>query len=231
MSKKVTMVIGAQSRLVEEIAGFLRHHGYTIQTANNLDDALAEIPATRPQIILLLTGPHPSPADIWQVCHHGRRMTDVAVLVITFDQRPEDRTIALRAGADACLTWPVDLNELLARIEALLRRGRQFTEAKKTPHFVQGDLWVDLEAREVWVKGERKDLTPREFDLLVALIECSRRRVKNDSRVLHSVWLEAGERRDILRQYIWRLRRKIEPDPRAPVYILYEPGYGYRLAD
>lgn len=230
MSKKATMIVGTQSGPVREITGFLQHHGYVVWAADRFSDALAEIPVARPQIIMLFMDWRPFPAEAWQICQLGKRMTDAGVIVITFSQGVEDRVMALKGGADTCLAWPVDLDELLARIEALLRRQKAGI-AVATSTFVRPDLCVDLDTREVWVKGERKNLTVKEFDLLAALIDCSRRQAKDDGRVLHSVWPEAEGKRELLRQYIWRLRRKIEPDPTTPEYIVYEPGSGYRLAD
>lgn len=224
------MLVGSQSEPLEAIAGLLQQQGYIVRTVDSPNDALAAMAVIRPQVILLFTGRESFSQEARRACLHAKQIAGAAVVVIIPGRDVESRAKILRSGADVCLAWPVSLHVLLARIEALLRRGRQRAEAK-TPPFVRHDLYVDFDAREVWVKGERKDLTPREFDLLAALIDCSQHRARDDRQLLRTVWPGDEGNRELLRQYIWRLRHKIEPDPTTPEYILYEPGFGYRLTD
>lgn len=227
MGGKTSLVVNsAASPAVEEIVAFLRQHGYLVRKPGGFAHALAEIPTACPQVVLLLLEDTPFPPEVWEVCRLAKRIAQAIVFAITFTDRVEDRVAALRGGMDDCLAWPVDLEEMLARIEALSRR-KTWVRARQWSH---GDLWVDFETREVWVKGERKDLTPREFDLLAALIRHARHRALDDRSLLGMVWPESGGSRGLLRQYIRRLRQKIEPDPASPRYILHEPGFGYRLA-
>ncbi len=228
--RRIVILVGRselQSR--PEIVGSLQQHGYMVQLADDFRDALAVIPATCPDVIVLFLNQKAVPASAWEVMRISRRAADAAVVVLTSSRTPKVRVAVLQGGADACLVLPVSPDVLLACIESLTRRESRRIQAGKAP-FVLHDLYVDFHTREVRVRGERKDLTPQEFDLLAALIECSRSPVADDRKVLETVFPGASGNREILRQYIWRLRCKIEPDPRAPQYILHDPESGYRLA-
>ncbi len=227
--RRIVILVGrTELQPRQEIVSRLRQSGYMVQLADDFHDALAVIPTTCPDVIVLFLNQKAVPASAWEVIRVGRRAADAAVVVLTSSQAPKVRVAVLQGGADACLAVPVSPDVLLACIDSLVRRRPRRIQAGKAP-FVLHDLYVDFHTREVRVRGERKNLTPQEFDLLAALIDCSQSPVADDRKVLETVFPEASGNREILRQYIWRLRCKIEPDPRAPQYILHDPESGYRL--
>ncbi len=137
-----------------------------------------------------------------------------------------DKIDALDAGADDYLTKPFGAGELLARLRVALRR---VSPSDSAPVFVSGDLMVDLTRRLVTVAGAEVQLTPTEYDILRALVTHAGK-VLTHHHILRQVW-GAGYEQDahMLRVNVSNLRRKIEPDPSRPTFILTEPGVGYRL--
>jgi two-component system KDP operon response regulator KdpE len=140
--------------------------------------------------------------------------------------RENDKVAALDAGADDYLTKPFGVGELLARIRAALRRSLQEVPE---PVFVSGSLKVDLTLRRVSIENEDIQLTPTEYDILRLLVTHAGK-VLTHHQILKQVWgLAYLEQPHVLRVNISNLRRKIEPDPSRPRYIITEPGVGYRL--
>jgi two-component system KDP operon response regulator KdpE len=138
-----------------------------------------------------------------------------------------EKIAALDAGADDYVTKPFAIGELLARLRAVLRRAAPATE----PVLAIGDLVVDLEKRAVSVGGRPVRLTPHEFDLL-RLLARNEGKLLTHSTILREVWGPAYQRESsYIHVYVSQLRRKLEPDPARPRYILTEPGVGYRLVN
>ncbi|RMF38430.1 MAG: DNA-binding response regulator [Chloroflexi bacterium] len=168
--------------------------------------------------------------DGWTVCERLRELSDVPIIFVTAIGKEADIVRGLEMGADDYLVKPFSPRELLARIEAVLRRARQGggtgIEARV---YKNGPLTVDLESREVRVNGKPVDLTPIEFKLLSALIR-NEGKVLTHRFLLSQVWGPAyEEERQYLKLYIWYLRQKIEEDPSHPKLIITERGVGYRL--
>ena len=138
-----------------------------------------------------------------------------------------EKVAALDAGADDYVTKPFGIDELLARLRAAMRRVDATTE----PVIQVGELKVDLEKRAVSVAGRPVQLTPHEFKLLRLLV-VNRGKLLTHSAILREVWGRAyTDESHYLHVYVSQLRRKIEPEPTRPRYILTEPGAGYRLVD
>jgi two-component system KDP operon response regulator KdpE len=149
------------------------------------------------------------------------------VIVLSAVGDEGEKVTALDAGADDYVTKPFGLDELLARIRAALRRVDGTTE----PVVEIGELRVDLAAREVTFAGTPVQLTPHEFGLL-ALLARNEGRLLTHKAILEEVWGHAyNAESHYLHVYVSQLRRKIEPEPSRPRYILTEPGAGYRLVD
>jgi two-component system KDP operon response regulator KdpE len=161
------------------------------------------------------------------VCRELRTWTSVPVIVLSVVGDEEEKVAALDAGADDYVTKPFGIDELLARLRAVLRR----VEPSPEPVLEIGELRVDLEKRAVSVAGRPVQLTPHEFALLRALAR-NEGKLLTHAALLREVWGRAyADESHYLHVYVSQLRRKIEPDPTRPRYILTEPGAGYRLVD
>ncbi|MEQ1884795.1 MAG: response regulator transcription factor [Bryobacteraceae bacterium] len=163
-----------------------------------------------------------------ETCKTVRSTSDVAIIMLTVRDSEEDKVATLDAGADDFITKPFSTPELLARIRAALRRAPMAPEtgAQKV---ALGNAVVDFPSRRVTVNSNEIRLTPKEFDLLRYLILHPNRSIPH-RELLQAVWgPDYGDEVEYLRVFIKQLRRKIEPAPEEPAYILTEPWVGYRL--
>ena len=174
-------------------------------------------------VILDIMMPGP---DGFEVCQAIRRQSDVPIIMLSARGRERDIVRALDLGADDYLTKPFGVEEMVARVRAALRRTAQ-TGAASRPPLVVEDLSIDFAARQVVLRGQEVSLTPTEYGLLTHLAVNAGRVVPHQA-LLQAVWgPEYGDEIEYLWAYIRRLRRKIEPDPSSPRYILTQPGVGY----
>jgi two-component system KDP operon response regulator KdpE len=161
------------------------------------------------------------------VCREIRGWSSVPILVLSAVGEEAEKVAALDAGADDYVTKPFGGDELLARLRAALRRS----SASTRPVVEVGGLRLDLEKRLVTMDGRGVSLTPIEYDLLRLLAE-NEGKLLTHPTILREIWGPAyGEESNYLHVYVSHLRRKIEPDPARPRYILNQPGVGYRLVD
>jgi two-component system KDP operon response regulator KdpE len=203
----------------------LSAHGYAVFEAVTGEDALQSVPAVRPDLVILDLGlPGISGVD---VARSMREWTQTPIIVLSVREEESDKIDALDAGADAYLTKPFSVGELLARIRAALRRAIG-PEAPSV--FATGELVVDVTARDVRMAGQRVQLTPTEYDLLKALV-AHPGRVLTHRQLTKAVWggLSYEDELHLLRVNISNLRHKLESNPTSPRYIVTEPGVGYRL--
>jgi two-component system KDP operon response regulator KdpE len=197
---------------------------FAIFEATTGEEALAAVAADRPDVILLDLGL--PDMDGVEVTRRLREWSQTPIIVISVREQEKDKIAALDAGADDYLTKPFGVGELMARLRAALRRSAQ-TETE--PVFETGSLVVDLNRREVLVDGRLVYLTPTEYDLLRSLVKYAGKVLTHD-QLLRAVWGTAYESEThMLQVNISNLRRKIEPNPVRPSYIITEPGVGYRL--
>jgi two-component system KDP operon response regulator KdpE len=168
--------------------------------------------------------------DGWTVCERLRELSDVPIIFVTAVGKESDIVRGLEMGADDYLVKPFSPRELLARIEAVLRRdARSGSSTIESRVYKNGALAVNLENRQVKLNDEHVDLTPIEFKLLSTFIR-NEDKVLTHRFLLSQVWGPAyEEERQYLKLYVWYLRQKIEEDPSAPQLILTERGVGYRL--
>jgi two-component system KDP operon response regulator KdpE len=204
----------------------LAREGYEVVTAGDGEEALAAARTHRPDLILLdIMMPE---MDGWLVCQRLREISDVPIIFTTALGAERDVVRGLEMGADDYLIKPFGPKELVARIQAVLRRHAQNRPRGKPYH--NGRLMVDLERREVRVDGQPVILTPMEFKLLACLVD-HEDKVLSHTHLLSQVWGQPYEHeRQYLKLYIWYLRQKLEVDPARPSLILTERGVGYRLA-
>ena len=190
--------------------------------AENGVQALEGIRHHRPDLVLLDLGlPDLEGTEITRMV---REWSQLPIIILSVRDQESEKVAALDAGADDFLTKPFGLSELLARIRAALRRS---VRTQEEPVFVCGELSVDLAARTVKLADQDIQLTPTEYDLLRILVRHAGK-VLTHRQLIREVW---GADYDLhtLRVNISNLRRKIEPDPVRPRYLVTEPGVGYRL--
>jgi two-component system KDP operon response regulator KdpE len=161
------------------------------------------------------------------VLREFRKWSSAPVIVLSAIEDESEKVAALDAGADDYVTKPVGIDELLARLRAALRRVAPSGE----PVIVIGELEVDLEKQQVRVAGKPVHLTPHQYDLM-RLFARNEGKLLTHRTILQEVWGPGyGTESNLLHVHVSQLRRKIEPDPSRPRYLLTEPGAGYRLVD
>jgi two-component system KDP operon response regulator KdpE len=215
----------AQLRMVSSL---LNANGLKALRANGGREAVRMTVNDKPDLIILdVVMPE---LDGWETCRLIRGQSDVPVIMMTGRRRTEEDIVrGLDCGADEYLYKPVGDRELLARIKAALRRSMKTPVRNIPPKACYSDqyLTVDVPERKVFVNGERLKLTPREFRLLALLVE-NTDKILSHKQVLENVWgYEYVNDVDYVRIYVSHLRRKIEPNPSVPKYILTEQGVGY----
>jgi len=197
---------------------------FVIFEATSGEEALAAVVNDRPDVVILDLGL--PDMDGVEVTRRLREWTQIPIIIVSVREQEKDKIAALDAGADDYLTKPFGVGELMARLRSALRRSAQ---AETEPTFKTGNLVVDLNLREVSVKNEIISLTPTEYDLLRTFIKHAGKVLTHD-QLLRAVWGTAYESEThMLQVNISNLRRKIEPDPVRPRYLVTEPGVGYRL--
>lgn len=202
----------------------LTAHGYAVFEAATGEEALAAVIAQRPDLIILDLGL--PDIDGVEVTRRLREWSRLPIIILSVREQEEDKIEALDAGADDYLTKPFGIGELLARMRAAQRRAAQ---PQSMPTFQVGDLVVDLARRRVALGGNEVALTPTEYDLLRVLVQ-NAGKVLTHNYLLRQVWGSGYEDAlHLLQVNISNLRRKIEPTPSRPRYIVTEPGVGYRL--
>jgi two-component system, OmpR family, KDP operon response regulator KdpE len=217
------LAVDDEPQILRALQTNLRGAGYEVTTATTAAEALAEAALRVPDAIILdLVLPDGSGTD---VCRELRTWTSAPIIVVSAVGEESEKVAALDAGADDYVTKPFGMDELLARLRASMRRVAQPGE----PVVEIGDLRVDLEKRAVSVAGRPVQLTPHEFALL-RLLAVNEGKLLTHKMILREVWGPLyGEESHYLHVYVSQLRRKIEPDPTRPRYVLTEPGAGYRL--
>jgi two-component system KDP operon response regulator KdpE len=202
----------------------LTAHGYKVFEAATGQEALSAVMTHRPDMVILDLGlPDMGGVDVTRML---REWTPIPIIILSVREREADKVTALDAGADDYLTKPFGMGELLARMRVAARRVAQSTVE---PIFTTGNLMVDLAHHLVTIAGREVQLTPTEYDLLRVLVNHAGK-VLTHHQLLREVWGMGYEQEThMLRVNISNLRRKIEPDPARPQYVLTEPGVGYRL--
>jgi two-component system KDP operon response regulator KdpE len=218
------MVVDDERAIRRYLHAALNAQGYTVYEASGGKEALNMVVANRPDLIILDLGL--PDMDGVEVTRQLREWTQTPIIILSVREQERDKVDALDAGADDYLTKPFSSGELMARMRAALRRSMQ---TASEPVFETDNLKVDLTRRQVKVSGEEISLTPTEYDLLRILVQ-NAGRVLTHRQMLRQVWGNAYEAEaHLLRVNMSNLRRKIEPDPTRPRYIITEPGVGYRL--
>ena len=221
------VVVDDDRPLARALAINLRAHGYQVTVAHDGRTALTEITRTHPAVVVLDLGL--PDLDGIEVLTDIRCASTVPVIVLSARSTSAEKVEALDAGADDYVTKPFAVNELLARIRASIRRGPPAVTAPTDAPVTTPDFTVDLGAHRVDRKGSTVRLTPTEWSLLEMLVRHSGKLVPQ-RKILTEIWGPAStEQTHYLRVYLAQLRRKLEPDPAHPRYLITEPGLGYRF--
>jgi two-component system, OmpR family, KDP operon response regulator KdpE len=163
-----------------------------------------------------------------ELCRRIRALSPVPIIVLSVKGEESAKVEALDSGADDYVTKPFGIDELMARVRAALRRSAG--SAEESSSFELGEFRVDLDARRVYVHGNEVRLTPKEFDLFVYMARRPNR-VLTHATLLEAVWGNASqEQPEYLRVFMGQLRKKLEPEPSNPRYLLTEPWVGYRFS-
>jgi two-component system, OmpR family, KDP operon response regulator KdpE len=225
LSGQRVLVVDDEPQILRALETTLRGAGYEVTTAGTGEQALI-LAATRPPDAVVLDLVLPGKSGV-EVARELRTWTTTPILILSAVGDEADKVGALDAGADDYVTKPFGIDELLARLRAVLRRSGLAGE----PVLVVGDLQVDLEKQAATLRGERLRLTPIEFRLLTYLAR-NEGRLLTHAAILRAVWGNAYQAEShYLHVYVSQLRRKIERDPARPRFLLTEPGAGYRLVD
>jgi two-component system KDP operon response regulator KdpE len=222
------LIVDDDPALRQLVANTLRQEGYVPITAADGQEGLRQLYQAHPDLIVLdVIMPT---MDGWTVCQRVREVSNVPIIMLTAQGDPEEIVKGLDLGADDYLVKPFEMNVLLARVRANLRRAASEPAiAKKSVVYSDDRLMINLEEHRVTVNGEPVRLTPTEFNLLAHLVEAAPRIVPY-RELLQNTWgFEYIDDIDYLRVYIWHLRRKLEPNPKSPTYIINELGVGYRF--
>jgi two-component system KDP operon response regulator KdpE len=219
------LVVDDEPQFLRALQTNLRGAGYDVATATTAAEALSSAGLHPPEAIILdLVLPDGRGTD---VTRELRQWTKAPIIVVSAVGEESEKITALDAGADDYVTKPFSIDELLARLRAVLRRSGEPGE----PILEVGALRIDLDKHAVTVDGRPVHLTPHEFDLLRLLAQ-HEGKLMTHSTILREVWGPAYQQESsYLHVYVSQLRRKIEPEPTRPRYILTEPGAGYRLVD
>jgi two-component system KDP operon response regulator KdpE len=219
------LVVDDEPQILRALQMKLRGAGYSVETAATAQEALMKAGMRPPEAIVLdLLLPDGSGTD---VCRELRRWNTAPILVLSAVGEEKEKIEALDAGADDYVTKPFSGDELLARLRAALRRAAPSPD----PLVEVGELRIDLEKRAVTMAGAPVSLTPIEYDLLRLLAE-NQGKLLTHPMILRAIWGPAfQEESNYLHVHVSHLRRKIEPDPARPRYILNQAGVGYRLVE
>lgn len=224
--KRNILVVDDEPQITRVLKTTLSSQGYGIRTAADGRQALQEMKGWSPDLVITdLRMPN---MDGLELCRAIRAESSVPIIVLSVKGEEAIKVESLDAGADDYITKPFNVNELLARVRAALRRAAIPVEPE-TAVIEIGDFRIDIPARTVEVKQKEVHLTPKEFDLLVYLARHADKVVTHHA-VLTAVWgPNSAQQPEYLRVFVGHLRKKLEPDEGAPRYIVTEPWVGYRF--
>jgi len=220
------LVVDDEAQITRVLKTTLSAQGYGVRTAPSGKQALDEMKGWSPDLVITdLRMPN---MDGLELCHAIRADSRVPIIVLSVKGEETIKVEALDAGADDYITKPFNINELLARVRAALRRASAAPEPEASVLEV-GDFRIDIPARRVEVRKQEIRLTPKEFDLLVYFARHPGK-VLTHRALLTTVWgPNSAQQPEYLRVFIGHLRKKLEPETSAAHYIVTDPWVGYRF--
>ena len=207
---------------------WLQNAGYEVSSAEDGAEGLRRVYSSRPNLVLL-DAVIPK-MDGWEVCRRIREMCDIPVVMVTVRGQKDDRLKGFVLGADDYITKPVDFPELIARVQAVLKRATPDAQDTEPSTFHNGEIELEWRSHQVWVRGKQVKLSPTEFRILACLIK-NRGWIVTHEQILEKAWGPnyIGDK-SFVKLYIRYLRKKIEANPHNPQIILTERGVGYHFA-
>jgi len=227
--KRKLLVVDDEPQIRKQLKIGLEGHGYEVVTASHGGEAIT-LTAQQALDVIVLDISLGTPPDGLEVCRRIREWSKVPIIMLSVHDEEKTKVAALMAGADDYLTKPFGLEELHARIIAILRRVVMEPAANTRAEVRAGDLYIDLVNRQVSVQGEEIHLTPKEYELL-RLLATHPGRVMTHRAILSTVWgPEYADMDHYVRVFVNQLRKKLRENPARNIrYILNEPGVGYRF--
>jgi two-component system KDP operon response regulator KdpE len=221
------LLVDDEPSILKTMAPLLRSRGYQVETATTGREAIERFEQDAPHLVILdLMLPD---IDGLEVCRRIRAGGGTPIIILSAREAERVKVEALDLGADDYVTKPFGPEELLARVRAALRRSS--ADGEPAGQLARGELVIDFDKRRVVRGGDEIRLTPKEFDLLVYLARHAGRVVTHKA-ILRAIWgPHSVDQPEHLRVLVNAVRKKIEPDPAAPRYILTEPWVGYRFPD
>lgn len=225
MAAKI-LIIDDEKPTVELLSLLLKERGFEVCDAPDAQTGLRMAYQHQPDLVLLeVVLPD---RDGWDICRQLRDLSDMPIIFVSARAGKGDVVKGLEVGADDYIAKPFDDDELVARVKARLRRAPA-TVIHEEYVFNNGDFRINFMNREVWIRDRLKHLTPKEFNLLAALVRNAGRVVSRKELVTEAWGDEYGDAIDSLKLYVHYLRQKLETNPQQPEYILTSRGVGYRF--
>ena len=235
MIKQKILVVDDDKEIVRLLRGYLEKSGFEVLVAYDGGTAVHTLRRERPDLIVLdLMLPDMDGWDITRTVRSDNSLMATPIIMLTARVEDTDKIIGLELGADDYVTKPFNPSEVVARVRAQLRAKQRNTQGSSLPTsevFEIGGITLDLGKRDVTIEGKTVDLTPTEFSLLHIMIENPGYVFTRSELIERSLGHEYLGMDRTLDSHIKNLRRKIEPDPKKPTYILTVYGIGYRLAE
>ncbi len=227
LPKRNVLVVDDEPQITRVLRTSLSGQGYAVRTASDGDEAL-EIMRSWPPDLVITDLSMPNMAGL-ELCRRIRMKAQMPIIVLSVRGEEKVKVEALDAGADDYVTKPFNMNELIARVRAGLRRAAMPAVAAEVTQIDVGDFHIDFSTRAVLVKGREIHLTPKEFELLTYFANHPNK-VMTHRTLLSAVWgVNSTEQPEYLRVFINHLRKKLEPNDDSPKYIVTEPWVGYRF--
>jgi len=228
MNKTNILVVDDDPAILRLLCTNLRARGYNVTTAIDGEESLEAV--ERDFVDLIILDIMMPKIDGVEVCRRIREWSNVPIIVLSARGDEKNKVKCLELGADDYLTKPFGIAELMARIKTALRHSDTSGAAPVQPTFSSEDLEINFAMRRVSIGGKEVKLTPTEYSVLQHLA-VNANKVLTHGMLLQSVWgSEYSSEKEYLRVFIGRLRKKLEPNPQKPRYILTIPGVGYHLA-
>ena len=227
MAKTRVLVVDDEASIRKFVRSSLQQEGYEPIEASDGEQALQAMEQTIPELVILdITMPK---LDGMEVCRRIREWSSVPIIMLSARQDERDKVQALRLGADDYLAKPFSIEELIARVEAVLRRTKVTGASITERNYSDDHLQINFAERRVTLEGSEVELTPAEYNLLRELV-LNRGKVMTHRMLLQRVWGEEyGDELGYVRTFIHRLRRKLDSGSSIPKYIKTISGVGYRF--